>query len=231
LVLGDWFRNLKLQAALVIILGICSLLASRVSFAFETAVPALSQTIQAPENSQSTDPKKNSTSTSEAKSGEAQSDKPSPSSPAPAPVQAPDQAKSSGTTSATNAKSKGPPTKKAASKKRPVVKAADAKTEQSADKVVVRNGGTGEPSVQLSPRLSQDQASEQRNNTDKLLAITDANLKQISGQQLSSTQQDSVTQIRSYMQQAKAATSAGDLERAHNLAFKAQLLSNELVGH
>ncbi|HZR58592.1 MAG TPA: hypothetical protein VFA74_17110 [Terriglobales bacterium] len=214
-----------MQAPLVIILGICCLLASRASFALETTGPGLWQTVQAPTNSQPTDPKENSS------TSEAQSDKPSPSSPAPVPVQVPDQAKSSESTSTKNAKSKEHSTKKAASKKRAVVKKGDTETEPSADKVVVRNGGTGEPSVQLSPRLSQEQASQQRNTTDKLLAITDANLKQISGQQLSSTQQDSVTQIRSYMQQAKAANSAGDLERAHNLAFKAQLLSNELVGH
>jgi hypothetical protein len=97
--------------------------------------------------------------------------------------------------------------------------------------VVVRNGGTAEPAVQLAPRLSDEEASHQRENTDELLATTDSTLKQVSTGPLNSTQQDTVTQIRSYMQQAKAASSAGDLERAYNLAFKAHLLSAELVGH
>jgi hypothetical protein len=64
-----------------------------------------------------------------------------------------------------------------------------------------------------------------------LLATTDANLKKISARQLGSTQQDSVSQIRKYMEQAKAAEEAGDVQRAHNLASKALLLSDDLVKH
>ncbi|MCU1298701.1 MAG: hypothetical protein JWO91_2979, partial [Acidobacteriaceae bacterium] len=60
---------------------------------------------------------------------------------------------------------------------------------------------------------------------------TDAKLKEASARQLSPAQQDTMGQIRSYIQQAKAARSAGDLERAHNLALKAHLLSDEFVGH
>ena len=40
-----------------------------------------------------------------------------------------------------------------------------------------------------------------------------------------------VKQVRTYMEQAKAAAGAGDLERANNLATKAQLLSAELAKH
>jgi hypothetical protein len=40
-----------------------------------------------------------------------------------------------------------------------------------------------------------------------------------------------VTQIRNYVQQAKAAENAGDLQRARNLAFKAQLLSDDVLRH
>jgi hypothetical protein len=57
----------------------------------------------------------------------------------------------------------------------------------------------------------------------------DANLKKIAGRQLDSNQQDMVTQIRQFMSQAKEAIDAGDLERARTLAWKAQLLSEELV--
>jgi hypothetical protein len=38
-----------------------------------------------------------------------------------------------------------------------------------------------------------------------------------------------VNQIRQFMEQSKAAVEAGDLERARTLAWKAQLLSDELV--
>jgi hypothetical protein len=96
-------------------------------------------------------------------------------------------------------------------------------------KVVVRNGSTADPPVQLSPTLSQQQALSQLQNTNKLLATTDANLKKISGRQLSSGQQDMVNQAQRYIEQAKAAIAAGDLQRAHNLAFKARLLSDDLL--
>ena len=101
----------------------------------------------------------------------------------------------------------------------------------ASDKKVVRNGGTVDPVVQLAPGMSAEQASSQRQNTTQLLAATDDNLKQIASRQLSSTQQDSVSQIRKYMEQANAAEKAGDVQRAHNLASKALLLSDDLVKH
>lgn len=99
------------------------------------------------------------------------------------------------------------------------------------EKKVVRNGSTADPVVQLAPGMSAEQASSQRQNTTQLMAATDANLKQISSRQLNSGQQDSVSQIRKYIEQAKAAEQAGDLQRAHNLASKALLLSDDLAKH
>jgi hypothetical protein len=93
-------------------------------------------------------------------------------------------------------------------------------------KTVVRNGGTAEPTVDLSPGRNPHEIE----STHQLLAISDANLKKISGRQLNANQQDTVKQIKSYMEQAKAAANDGDVERAHNLAVKANLLSAELVG-
>jgi hypothetical protein len=98
-------------------------------------------------------------------------------------------------------------------------------------KTVVRNGSTADPVVQLAPSVTEQQASQQRQSTAQLLAATDANLNKISARQLTSSQQDMVNQIRNYMQQAKAAENAGDLQRARNLAFKAQLLSDEVLRH
>jgi hypothetical protein len=77
--------------------------------------------------------------------------------------------------------------------------------------------------------VSPEQASSQRQNTTQLLAATDANLKQISTRQINSTQQASVSQIRKYMEQAKTAEQAGDVQRAQNLASKALLLSDDLA--
>jgi hypothetical protein len=98
-------------------------------------------------------------------------------------------------------------------------------------KKVVRNGSTADPVVQLAPSVTDQQASQERQSTAQLLAATNANLTKISARQLTSSQQDMVSQIHTYMQQAKAAETAGDLQRARNLAFKAQLLSDEVLRH
>jgi hypothetical protein len=98
-------------------------------------------------------------------------------------------------------------------------------------KTVVRNGGTADPVVDLSSGVSPQQASRETESTNQLLASSDANLKKISGRQLSENQQDTAKQIKSYMEQARAAAANGDVQRAYNLAVKANLLSAELAGH
>ncbi len=74
-----------------------------------------------------------------------------------------------------------------------------------------------------------NQNSPQRDATNQLLGSTEENLKKISGQQLSAAQQDTVTQIRQFMAQSKAAVTDGDMERARTLAWKAETLSEDLV--
>jgi hypothetical protein len=138
--------------------------------------------------------------------------------------QAPNQAQPD-----TAAKKPEPPAK-APIKKKKRRKSAGSST-ATPQKKVVRNGGTADPVVQLAPGMSAEQASSQRQNTTQLLAATDANLKQISSRQMNSSQQDSISQIRKYMEQAKEAEQAGDVQRAHNLASKALLLSDDLVKH
>jgi hypothetical protein len=97
-------------------------------------------------------------------------------------------------------------------------------------KTVVRNGGTAEPTVDLSPGVNQQQASHQLDETNRQLATADANLKKIAGRTLSSSQQDTLKQIKSLMEQSKTAASGGDVQGAYNLAVKANLLSAELSG-
>lgn len=96
-------------------------------------------------------------------------------------------------------------------------------------KIVVRQGGAAEPSIQLAGGPTTGPASEQKNAAMQLLETTEENLKKISGQQLNSEQQETVTQIHQFMQQSKAAAANGDSERARNLAWKAELLSEDLV--
>ena len=116
-------------------------------------------------------------------------------------------------------------------KKRNSKRKAAAQAATGPKKTVVRNGSTADPVVQLAPSVTDQQASQQRQSTAQLLAATDTNLNKISARQLTSSQQDMVNQIRNYMQQAKAAETAGELQRARNLAFKAQLLSDEVLRH
>jgi len=111
--------------------------------------------------------------------------------------------------------------KKHPRKKRP------AKTQPG--KVVVSNGGVRDNSAQLSPAMSKEQEQHNRESTSQLLATTDANLRSLAGRQLTPAQQSMVEQIHNYMSQSKAASSAGDLSRAHTLAYKAHLLSDELA--
>jgi hypothetical protein len=96
-------------------------------------------------------------------------------------------------------------------------------------KTVVRDGGTSEPTVQLKGSGSSGRGSHQGDTAEQLLASTEDKLKKTEGQQLSSNQQEMVTQIRQFMDQSKAAAAAGDLNRARNLALKANLLSDELA--
>ncbi len=112
-------------------------------------------------------------------------------------------------------------------------KAANPATSTSGDgppRTVVRNGGTVEPAMDLAPGVSQQQVSQQGQKASDLLTATDANLKKISTRQLDAAEQETVGQIKSYVEQAKAAANDGDVQRAYNLALKAKLLSADLAG-
>lgn len=96
-------------------------------------------------------------------------------------------------------------------------------------KVIVRQGSTTEPSIEVVGGAEGRQASDERNTAITMLEASEANLKKMEGTQLNSSQQDMVKQVREFMDQSKAATSAGDLDQARTLAWKAQLLSEELL--
>ena len=96
-------------------------------------------------------------------------------------------------------------------------------------RTVVRNGSTPEPSVAIAPDVSDQETSQKLNSTDRLLASADTNLKQIANRQLSAAQEDTVRQIRVYMEQAKTAVKNGEVQRAYTLANKANMLSADLA--
>ena len=128
-------------------------------------------------------------------------------------------------------KTEAAPTATPAKPKRHVYKKKPAQPSDPPAKVVVRDGSTEEPAVKLSPSMSPNQSSNQLKNADALLADTESNLKQISGRTLNPAQQETVKQIHSYMDQARKAIGDGDPDRGRNLAFKAHLLSMDLVKH
>ncbi len=202
---------------LAVILGLCALTTPS---AAEAVVRA-----QLPELNQETRP------TPEAAASGSPQESP-PTTPATGPAQSSPESQPQPEATGQKPESKAPATKKTISKKKHHHrKKAPRASRDTAEKKVVRNGGTVDPVVQLAPTISAEQASSQRQSTTQLLAATDDNLKQIASRQLNPTQEDSVSQIRKYMEQAKTAEAAGDVERAHNLASKALLLSDDLVKH
>ncbi len=99
-------------------------------------------------------------------------------------------------------------------------------TQSQSSKVVVQQGGE-QSSGQISA-AGPDDDSRSLQTIEELLQSTDSNLRSIS-RQLSDNELAMVEQIRTYMAQARTATTDGDLTRANNLALKAHLLSDELV--
>ncbi len=98
-------------------------------------------------------------------------------------------------------------------------------------KIVVHQGGASEPIAQIVPGITQEEASHQRESAERLLASAESHLKQIAARSLTQTQQEMVIQIRQYMDGARSALKENDTQRAHTLAQKAYLLSDDLVGH
>jgi hypothetical protein len=76
--------------------------------------------------------------------------------------------------------------------------------------------------------MSQAAQSESVQSTTKLLDQTELNLRNIA-RKLSADEQNTVSQIRSYMVQSRSALRDQDFERAHNLAVKAHSLADGLL--
>ena len=111
----------------------------------------------------------------------------------------------------------------------PPASAAETPANCPPEKVIVRQGGTSEPNIQLAGGPAGRQASQQRDSVTQKLVATEKNLEKIAGRELTAGQQDMVNQTRQFMEQAKAALAAQDFDRAGTLAWKAQLLSDELA--
>jgi hypothetical protein len=121
-----------------------------------------------------------------------------------------------------------PASKSKKSKGSPTV---DAVPASGPTKKVVRDGGASDTSSAISPDMSPQQAQQQRGRTTWLLGKTDENLKILASRTLNAAQQDTVHQVKRYVEDSEDATKNGDLQRAYTLANKARMLSADLVKH
>jgi len=98
-------------------------------------------------------------------------------------------------------------------------------------KIVVREGGASEPAARIAPGMPPAEATRERKHAEKLLGSTDDQVKQLALRTLDARQQETVGQIRNYMDGARSALKEGDVRRASTLAEKAHLLAEDLVKH
>ena len=85
-------------------------------------------------------------------------------------------------------------------------------------------GRSNEGQVQIATQVPQGTAQ----NTEQLLQTAEGKLRKVT-RQLSDGEQAMLRQARNYITQSRSASQDGDLERAYNLAMKANLLSGELA--
>jgi hypothetical protein len=100
----------------------------------------------------------------------------------------------------------------------------------SADKVVIGEGSKPDPAAPppLVADEAHNQAAQQRWNTNQLLGAAEYNINNIH-RTLSTDEQAIVQHIRGFIEQSRQALKDGDTERAHTLAIKAHLMSDELI--
>jgi uncharacterized protein HemY len=79
--------------------------------------------------------------------------------------------------------------------------------------------------------MTPAEATRQRQNAERLLGLTGDRLKQLAERTLDAQRQETVGQIRNYMEGARSALREGDVQRANTLAEKAHLLAEDLAKH
>ena len=107
----------------------------------------------------------------------------------------------------------------------PVTTAADATATKPP---VHKPGDTSDSNVQISAEVAQPAANLRRQQTEGLLQSAEWNLKRIN-RSLTDGEESMQRQVRNFITQSRLALGDGDLERAYNLATKANLLSQELA--
>jgi outer membrane biosynthesis protein TonB len=132
-------------------------------------------------------------------------------------------------TTTTTTPPKPKPKKKVAHKPKPQAPPAQPTQQQQSAKNTASGSATGNgEGMTISPDLPKDEVVSQKRATEQMLQNAETNLRTLT-RQLSDGEQSMARQVRNYITQSRLATQDGDLERAHNLAVKAQLLSSELT--
>ena len=78
--------------------------------------------------------------------------------------------------------------------------------------------------------MSAAEQAQYQHKTQEAIAAAEKNLQQAYGRKLNGAQLDMVEKIRGFLGQSREAGRGADWVRALNLAQKALVLSNELVG-
>jgi hypothetical protein len=84
------------------------------------------------------------------------------------------------------------------------------------------------PDTAIAAAIPSEEAIRQKERTAQIVESTENSLKNMT-RSLNDEEKSMRTQIQSYLQQSKKATSDGDIERAYHLARKAQLLAEALL--
>jgi hypothetical protein len=96
---------------------------------------------------------------------------------------------------------------------------------------ITQNAPVAKPDTpQIVPGLSTEESASLRQETDRNLSSAERNLAATAGKSLDATQADLASKVSSFISDAREAGRAGDWARARDLAKKAQILSEELVG-
>ncbi len=151
----------------------------------------------------------------------------------PPPTQEPQTANTKPPEKAANTPHKRPKTRPPVTKKPENEPEKPATTEEAKNipppRVVIQEGGANTTSGRVSSGAPADKSANNQASTQQLLDGTENNLKNIVKRQLSADEESTVAQIRDYIKQSQDASKDGDQVRAHNLALKARLLSDDLV--
>ncbi len=98
-------------------------------------------------------------------------------------------------------------------------------------KKIVRNGGVSDPEITFEPSMTPQRMLQEADETKQLIAGTETNLKLIVARGPDAERQDVIGEVKNYIGLARSSLDSGDVERAHKLAMKASVLTDDMVRH